>query len=55
MTGTSADLKEATGLHYRGCTLCEAMCGLEIQHMDGAVVSFRGDEHNRFSRGHILS
>jgi anaerobic selenocysteine-containing dehydrogenase len=44
---------EATSVHYRACTLCEAMCGLEIRHVDGEVVSIRGDEHNHFSRGHI--
>jgi anaerobic selenocysteine-containing dehydrogenase len=42
-----------TKLHYRGCTLCEAMCGLEIRHADGDVVSIRGDERDPFSRGHI--
>jgi anaerobic selenocysteine-containing dehydrogenase len=29
------------------------MCGLEIAHADGEVISIRGDEHNHFSRGHI--
>jgi anaerobic selenocysteine-containing dehydrogenase len=42
-----------TQLHYRGCTLCEAMCGLEIGHSDGEVVSIRGDRDDPFSRGHI--
>ncbi len=40
-------------LHYRACTVCEAMCGLEIRHAGGEVVSIRGDEQNTFSRGHI--
>ncbi|MGB1221897.1 MAG: hypothetical protein ACPG43_10175, partial [Alcanivoracaceae bacterium] len=31
-------------LHYRTCNLCEAMCGLEIEHQDGAVVAIRGDK-----------
>jgi len=53
MTVAGPDVKAAAGLHYRGCTLCEAMCGLEIRHLDGEVVSIRGDEHNCFSRGHI--
>lgn len=42
------------GVHYRGCTLCEAMCGLEIRVSDdGAVTSIRGDEADPLSRGHI--
>src|SRR3954470_4815319 len=40
-------------LHYRTCTLCEAMCGLEIGHVGEQVVSIRGDAQNHFSRGHI--
>ncbi len=40
-------------VHYRSCTLCEAMCGLEIKHADGEVLSIRGDELNTFSAGHI--
>jgi anaerobic selenocysteine-containing dehydrogenase len=44
---------EAAEVHHRVCTLCEAMCGLEIRHQDGVVRSIRGDELNHFSRGHI--
>ncbi len=40
-------------VHYRSCNLCEAICGLEIEHEDGRVVSIRGDRHDPFSRGHI--
>ena len=40
-------------LHYRTCNLCEAMCGLEIEHRDGEVLSIRGDQADPFSRGHI--
>jgi anaerobic selenocysteine-containing dehydrogenase len=39
--------------HYRTCTLCEAMCGLEIRHAGGEVLSIRGDAANSFSRGHV--
>ncbi|MEO1365552.1 MAG: molybdopterin oxidoreductase family protein [Acidobacteriota bacterium] len=42
------------GVHYRGCTLCEAMCGLEIHvDEDNAVTSIRGDKQDPLSRGHI--
>lgn len=40
-------------LHYRTCNLCEAMCGLEIEHRDGEVLAIRGDRSDPFSRGHI--
>ncbi len=39
--------------HCHTCSLCEAMCGLEIE-IDGAdIVSIRGDERDVFSRGHV--
>ncbi|WP_354699002.1 dimethyl sulfoxide reductase DmsA [Paraconexibacter sp. AEG42_29] len=40
-------------LHYRACILCEAMCGLEVEHAGGEVVGIRGDTANHFSKGHI--
>ncbi|WP_367401293.1 molybdopterin-dependent oxidoreductase [Paraconexibacter antarcticus] len=40
-------------MHYRACTLCEAMCGLEIEHAGGEILGIRGDERNHFSKGHI--
>ena len=40
-------------VHYRVCTICEAMCSLEITHRDGKVTGIRGDEASEFSRGHI--
>jgi len=39
--------------HYRACNLCEAICGLEIKHLDGQVISIAGDKADPFSRGHI--
>ena len=42
-----------TQTHYRSCNICEAMCGLEISHRDGAVVSIKPDREDPFSRGHI--
>jgi anaerobic selenocysteine-containing dehydrogenase len=38
---------------YRACNLCEAVCGLEIQVADGAVVSIKGDAEDPFSRGYL--
>jgi anaerobic selenocysteine-containing dehydrogenase len=40
-------------LHYRTCSICEAMCGLAIEHRDGQVVSIKPDRDDVLSRGHI--
>lgn len=39
--------------HYRTCTLCEAMCGLAIEHDQGRITAIRGDADDVLSRGHI--
>src|SRR4051812_34972431 len=39
--------------HYRTCNLCEAICGIEIKHEDGQILSIAGDKQDPFSRGHI--
>ncbi len=39
--------------HYRTCNLCEAMCGLEIQHNGTDVLSIKGDKEDALSKGHI--
>lgn len=39
--------------HLRTCTLCEAMCGIEITHEQGRILSIKGDPHDPLSRGHI--
>ncbi len=39
--------------HYRTCNLCEAMCGLVIQHDGQRVLSIKGDKDDPFSHGHI--
>lgn len=38
---------------YRTCSLCEAMCGLELRVEGDRVVSVRGDADDPFSRGHL--
>jgi len=40
-------------IHYRTCSLCEALCGLEIEVEEGRVQGIRGDEADPLSRGHI--
>jgi len=39
--------------HYRVCNLCEAMCGLEIEHDGKKVISVKGDLKDPFSKGSI--
>ena len=39
--------------HLRTCSLCEAMCGVVIEHEGDRVLSVRGDADDPFSRGHI--
>ncbi len=42
-----------SGVHFRTCNLCEAMCGLRIETSGGRITSIRGDEEDPFSRGHL--
>lgn len=39
--------------HFRTCNLCEAVCGIEIEHDGGEILSIKGDKNDPFSRGHI--
>ena len=39
--------------HYRTCNLCEAMCGLKIEHNGTEVLSIKGDKNDTLSKGHI--
>ena len=38
---------------YRGCTLCEAHCGLTYERDGDTVLSVRGDPENAFSQGYV--
>lgn len=40
-------------VHLRTCNLCEAMCGLEITHDKGQILSIKGDKNDPLSKGHI--
>lgn len=50
MTETPA---RARGRHLRTCNICEAMCGLVIEHDDEDVLSIRPNPDDPLSRGHI--
>ncbi|WJG10917.1 molybdopterin oxidoreductase family protein [Aliiglaciecola sp. LCG003] len=39
--------------HFSTCTLCEAMCGIEVTTEDEKILSIVGDKHNPFSQGHV--
>ncbi|MDX1475087.1 MAG: molybdopterin-dependent oxidoreductase, partial [Reinekea sp.] len=39
--------------HYRTCNICEAMCGLVIEHRGREILSIKGDKEDPFSQGHI--
>jgi anaerobic selenocysteine-containing dehydrogenase len=43
----------SAGTHYRTCSLCEAMCGLVIEHRDGEVLSVKPNRDDVLSHGHI--
>ncbi|MCO4764135.1 MAG: molybdopterin-dependent oxidoreductase, partial [Myxococcales bacterium] len=40
-------------IHQRSCNLCEAMCGLLIEHDGEKVLNIRGDKDDPLSTGHI--
>lgn len=50
---SQASSSENSQAHYRTCTLCEAMCGIEIQHDGEQVLSIKGDKNDPFSQGYI--
>jgi anaerobic selenocysteine-containing dehydrogenase len=39
--------------HYSTCTLCEAMCGIEVTTVERQILSIVGDKQNPFSEGHV--
>ena len=39
--------------HHRSCNLCEAMCGVVIEHDGNRVLRIAGDRDDPLSRGHI--
>lgn len=43
----------STKQHFRTCNLCEAMCGIVIEHDENSVLSIKGDKEDPFSKGFI--
>ena len=52
-TTTAAPTLGEAQTHFRTCTLCEAMCGVEIKHDGEKVLSIKGDKNDPFSQGYI--
>ena len=42
-----------TQQHFRTCHLCEAMCGIIIEHEGDQILSIKGDPDDPLSRGNI--
>lgn len=40
-------------LHPGICDLCDATCGIEIEHQGRRILNIRGDKKDPLSRGHI--
>ncbi len=43
----------STKQHFRTCNLCEAMCGIVVEHDGQSVLSIKGDKEDPFSKGFI--
>ena len=50
---SSEQTKTSEQTHLRTCNLCEAMCGIVIQHDGEKVLSIKGDKNDPFSKGYI--
>lgn len=48
-----AQAKLPVETHFRSCTLCEAMCGVQIQYQGDKIIAVAGDEKDQHSWGHI--
>ena len=44
--------QSAIKTHYSTCTLCEAMCGIEVTTRGQEILTIKGDRDNPFSQGY---
>lgn len=52
--GPAGDLKkEEAMIHTRTCSICEALCGVEIEVEDGGITSIRGNPADPLSEGYL--
>ncbi len=53
-TAVYSALVSGSRVHFRTCSLCEAMCGIRIEvDPTNRITDIRGDDDDPFSRGHI--
>lgn len=50
---SSEQAKTTKQTHFRTCNLCEAMCGIVIEHNGEKILSIKGDKDDPFSQGYI--
>lgn len=55
MQTNPAKILHHTHTHLQICNLCEAMCGLKIQTIDGKVTSIKGNPDDSFSKGYLCA
>ena len=53
MASSDEQAKLPVETHYRTCTLCEAMCGVEIKYQGSKIIAISGDDKDQHSWGHI--
>ncbi len=46
-------MRQSEEVHYLGCNLCEAICGLEVRVSGEQILSIKGDAKDPLSKGHI--
>ena len=46
-------MSEPIQKHYRNCNICEAVCGIIIEHQGDQILSIRGNKDDVLSQGHI--
>src|SRR5580765_8723895 len=46
-------LKPSSSTHFRNCSICEAICGIEITPRADGTLDIRGDKDDPFSHGYI--
>jgi anaerobic selenocysteine-containing dehydrogenase len=44
---------DTNSVHYRNCSICEAICGIEITPRADGTLDIRGDKDDPFSHGYI--
>ncbi len=51
--GTVIENRVASQTSHATCSLCDAICGIAVEHEDNRILSIKGDVDDPFSRGHV--